>query len=479
MIVQPADLVSVLPELLLTVFACFVLLAGLSPRLWRGFPGVASLVGIALAATASARLGKLSYSAFSSMFILDPYATFFKFVFYIGAAVTVLLSIQTSRSESANSGEYYAFVLLSTVGMMFMVSGSDLISIYLGLELMSVCLYVLAGINRPDNRSVEASVKYFVLGSFSSAILIYGISLLYGLTGSTNLQSIAAFLSASEMSNPALMLSMFLLIVGFGFKVAAVPFHMWTPDVYEGSPTSVTAFMSVGPKAAAFGVILRVFMETFGANQPAWSSVLVVLSIATMAIGNLVAVAQTNIKRMLAYSSIAHAGYVLIGVVVGSAEGISGVMFYLFVYAFMNLGAFGMVILLQRGGMGGERIEDFTGLAKKNRIAALLMLIFMFSLTGVPPLAGFWAKFYIFKAAIEAGYAWLAVVGVLLSAVSAFYYLRIVMVMYMKEPEGDFALSPAPGLSLALFVSVAMIVLLGIYPGGLIDMARAMMLQIP
>ena len=274
-------------------------------------------------------------------------------------------------------------------------------------------------------------------------------------------------------NNPMLLAGMLLMATGFSFKVAAAPFHMWTPDVYEGAPTSITAFMSVGPKAAGFAAFVRVFTIALPGIQADWTIILCTLSILSMLIGNVVAIAQTNIKRMLAYSSIAHAGYALIGFVAGGRQGISSVMLYLFIYMFMNLGAFGVVIMLRKGGMMGERIEDFAGLARKNKLAALLMLIFMFSLAGIPPTAGFVGKFYIFMAALNAGFLWLAIIGVLLSAVSAFFYLRIIMVMYMKEPEGEFDLSTSFSMVIAMFALVCAVLYIGMNPLGLLDFAQS------
>ena len=309
-------------------------------------------------------------------------------------------------------------------------------------------------------------------------MLLYGISILYGLAGTTNLKDLSAFFAVSSPNSSALIVAMVLLIVGFGFKVSAVPFHMWTPDVYEGAPTPITAFLSVSSKAASFAVFLRVFLSVFNGAQQDWQAILIVVSVATMGLGNLVAVAQENIKRMLAYSSIAHAGYAMIGLIVGDKLGIYSLMLYLMIYSFMNLGAFGIVILLQRGGMSGESINDFSGLSKKHPFYALLMLVFMFSLAGLPPTAGFVAKFYVFMAAVNAHLAWLAVVGVIFSAISAYFYLRIVMVMYMKEPAGEMKLAASPVLSIALLVAVAVVVLVGVFPGPLIDYAQTAILSL-
>jgi NADH-quinone oxidoreductase subunit N len=361
---------------------------------------------------------------------------------------------------------------------MVMVSSGDLIMIFLGLELAAVSLYILAGLNRHELRPIEASAKYFVLGSLASAVFLYGMSLLFGVAGSTNLRTVAEALAGPVAGNPILLVAVIFLLVGFGFKVAMAPFHMWTPDVYEGAPTAVTAYMSVAVKAATFAVFLRVFLEVFGGIKPVWTTWLIVLAIATMIIGNLAAIVQRNIKRMLAYSSIAHAGYALIGLIVGGELGTMSLMLYMAIYTIINLGAFGIVILMRRTGVPGEEIGDLSGLASSHPAAAFAMLIFMFSLAGLPPTAGFVAKFYLFMAAVDAGLAWLAVVGVLLSAVSAYYYLRVVMVMYMKEPAApiELAWSPSAGAALALILAATLVI--GIYPSPLVDYTSAAILQL-
>ena len=477
-----SDIQAVLPELIVVAAACLVL--GLDPitppsrKTWLGWLSLGSLVPC-VAITAS-QMGT-RVSVFSDLVVLDPYACFWKLLLYLVSGLTILLSMAYLKAERINLGEYYGFLLLSLSGMMIMVSAVDLLTIYLGTELMSLSLYVLAGFKRFEARSLEASAKYFVLGSFSSGILLYGISLLFGVAGSTRLSAIAAAVANRGLDDPALVLAMILLVVGFGFKIAVVPFHMWTPDVYEGAPTSVTAFMAVASKVASFGAFVRVFLEGLGGLKANWYGLFLVVCIATLVLGNVVAIVQTNIKRMLAYSSIAHAGYALIGVVVaGQADtegavrsaGLSSVMLYLAVYAFMTLGAFAVVAMLRKGGLEGEEIEDFTGLAKRQPIAAFLMLVFMVSLAGIPPTAGFIGKFYLFLAAVNAGLAWLAVVAVLFAAVSAYYYLRVVMVMYMRDLDTAAGLTPrfasSPAMTIVLACAVAGVVLLGLYPDPLV-----------
>jgi NADH-quinone oxidoreductase subunit N len=369
-------------------------------------------------------------------------------------------------------------MLFATSGMMFMASAGDLIVLYLGLELMALSIYVLAGFMRNDSRSNEAGIKYLLLGAFSSGIMLYGMSLLYGISGTTNLNGILAFLRGADLANPVLFLAMVMLVVSFGFKVAAVPFHMWVPDVYEGAPTSVTAFMSAGPKVAGFAVLLRVFLHALQPLHADMSIILGGLAVLTMALGNIMAIAQTNIKRMLAYSSIAHAGYALVGLAAGGPEGAASVMLYVLIYAVMNMGAFGVVIMLRKSGARGEEIADFAGLGKTNKTAAFLMLIFMFSLTGIPPMAGFMGKFYIFKSAVQAGMIWLAVAGVLFSSISAYFYLRVIMVMWMYDPKEEFTLVKSPALALALAVTVTAVLVIGVYPSAVLEFARASIIGI-
>jgi len=462
----------IVPELVIIAFGMAILvLDAFVPKDKKRWLAYLALVGIGIAAAQTCGLRMEHVTAFYGMFVLDGFARFFKLIFYIAAALAILISVNYVKVEEIERGEYYALILFAVSGMMIMASGADLISIYLGLELMALSVYILAGFMRGSMKSNEAALKYFLLGAFSSGILLYGISIIYGVTGTTNLRGIAAFIQAGQFSRPALVLSMILMAAGFGFKVAAVPFHMWVPDVYEGAPTSVTAFMSVGPKAAGFAAFLRVFTEALPSIQADWTMIIATLAIMSMLIGNVVAISQTNIKRMLAYSSIAHAGYAMVGFVSGGMQGISSVLMYLFIYTFMNVGAFGVVIMLRKGGMKGEEIKDFAGLARKNKTAALLMLIFMFSLAGIPPTAGFIGKFYIFMSAINAGFLWLAIIGVLMSAVSAYFYLRVIMVMYMSEPESEFDLASNPSMKLALAVASIAVLYIGMYPYGVISLA--------
>ncbi|MCL5023726.1 MAG: NADH-quinone oxidoreductase subunit N [Nitrospirae bacterium] len=464
------DVTALMPEIVMTCLALVLLMLDLFIRRKE----ITALLAIVIAAVVGFFLTGSSGTAFSGMFISDGYSSFFKLIFLVSLVLSVLISIRYIKIESVNFGEYYSLMLFSTLGMMLMASAGDIIVLYLGLELMALSLYVLAGFLRHDTKSNEASLKYFLLGAFASAFLLYGTSMIYGLTGTTNLKAIAHYLAANGVAhNPAVMLSVILFVVAFGFKIAAAPFHMWAPDVYEGAPTSVTAFMSVGPKAAGFAVFGRVFLTAFGGLQVDWAGILIPLAILTMAVGNILAISQTNIKRMLAYSSIAHAGYALIGLIAGGGNGVASMMNYLFIYAFMNIGAFGVVIMLRTEGFKGEEITDYEGLAKSHPLAAALMLVFMFSLTGIPPTAGFVGKFYLFMAAVAEGYTWLALVAVIFSAISAYFYLRIVMYMYMKEPKAEVALSTSAPHGIALAVATCAVLLIGVLPSGIIELARA------
>lgn len=475
-----ADLFLILPELLVITAACLVFV--LDPVLrasdkdglvWLSLGTLAVCMGL------TASQIQAPATIFSGLVVIDAYGAFWKLLLYFVTGLTLLLSHSYLREERLYFGEYYGFVLLSLSGMMVMVSSADLLTLYLGTELMSLSLYVMAGLKRSEPRSLEASAKYFVLGAFSSGILLYGISLLYGATGSTRLPEIAAAISGRNLDDPLLLFATILLAVGFGFKLAVVPFHMWTPDVYQGAPTSVTAFMAVASKAASFGAFLRVFMEGLGGLKANWSAMFLLLCLATLILGNIVALVQTNVKRMLAYSSIAHAGYALIGVVatghMGNSSGIASVLLYLSLYAFMTFGAFAIVAMLRKGAIEGVDIDDFTGLAKRHPVAALLMLIFMVSLAGLPPTAGFIGKLYVFMSAVEAGLPWLAAVALIFAVISAYYYLRLVMVMYMREPSDLSSTSPrmvmSPALSIVLACAVAGVVIFGIYPNPLVNFA--------
>jgi len=426
------QLLPVMPEIVLALGAMALLMLGA----YRG-QGTTSLVTVLavclLVLTGVLELtlpaGKLT--TFGGSFIVDDFARFLKIVALIGSVATLILSREFLSDPSSRIFEYSILVLLSTLGMMVLISAGDLIMLYLGLELMSLALYVVAASNRDNAKSTEAGLKYFVLGALSSGMLLYGASLIYGFTGTVSFAAIAA---AAKAGNIGLIFGIVFLLAGLCFKVSAVPFHMWTPDVYEGAPTPVTAFFASAPKVAAMAVFVRAAMTAFPGVVTEWQQIVVFVSIASMALGAFAAIGQKNIKRLMAYSSIGHMGYALVGLAAGTPEGAQGVLVYLAIYVAMTLGSFAIILSMRRNGQNVEQISDFAGLSRTNPTLAFFFAMFLFSLSGVPPLAGFFAKWYVFVAAIKAGLFTLSVIGVLTSVVGAFYYLSIVKVMYFDEP---------------------------------------------
>ncbi|MCM2358798.1 MAG: NADH-quinone oxidoreductase subunit N [Geobacteraceae bacterium] len=470
---------AIMPETILSAVAMALLLVNVFVRSeQKAYLGYLSLIGILVTffpIVAGWNAPVELQSGFNGAVLQDNFSLFFKGIFLVSAALSILISDQYMQREGCNHGELYPLILLATAGMMLMASGTDLMVIFLGLELLSVALYVLAGFNRDKLKSNEAGLKYFLLGAFSTGFLLYGMALTFGATGTTKIAGIAAYVAANPMitGNQMFLVGMLLMGVGFSFKIAAAPFHMWTPDVYEGAPTPMTAFMSVGPKAAGFAAFLRVFMIALPAYKPEWSALLWVLAVLTMTVGNITALFQQDIKRMLAYSSIAHAGYVLVGFVAGNAVGTAGIMFYMLSYAFMNIGAFAIILLVGRKGEPNNNVADYAGFGFKHPLLGLAMSIFLFSLAGIPPAAGFIGKFYIFSGAIQAGYIWLAIIGVLNSAASVYYYLRVMVFMYMKDPVEEFDwLKVTPAHALCLLVAVAGVLIPGIVPGYLLELAQ-------
>jgi NADH-quinone oxidoreductase subunit N len=471
--ISTSDFYYILPELVLTAGALVVLIVDVLLPKGRGSAlAWVTLVVIGATLASLAPFGRTHVEVAHGLLAVDRFALFFKIVFLVAAAITVLMSVRYLAVEGASPGEYYFLILCATLGMMIMAGGIDLITIFIGLETMAVSFYILAGFIKPSQRSNEAAVKYFLLGAFSLGILLYGMSLMYGLSGTTNLRVMATAFN-DQTRDPRLVLAVILVVAGVGFKIAAVPFHMWAPDVYEGAPTPVTAFLSVGSKAASFAMLLRIFREGLPAMSEDWRLLFYVLSIVTMTVGNFAALTQTNLKRMLAYSSIAHAGYVLIGIVAGTARGVTATLIYLLIYSFMQLGAFSVIVLLRRRDVVGDELKDLSGLYIRNPFAAFAMLLFMLSLGGIPPTAGFMGKFWLFSAAIDAGYYWLAVIGVLNSAVSLYYYVRVVVFMYVKKETVGSEPHTGPALAIALAVAVAATLVLGVYPRFLFDVAEA------
>jgi NADH-quinone oxidoreductase subunit N len=469
--INASDFYYILPELVLTGGALLVLIADvLLPKARRGALAWVTLVAIGATLAALVPFRHTHVEVAHGLLAVDQFALFFKVVFLGAAAVTVLISIRYLAIEGASPGEYYFLILCATLGMMIMAGGIDLITIFIGLETMAVSFYILAGFIKPSHRSNEAAVKYFLLGAFSLGILLYGMSLMYGLSGTTNLRVMATAFTGME-KDPRLVLAVILVVAGLGFKIAAVPFHMWAPDVYEGSPTPITAFLSVGSKAASFAMLIRIFVEGLPSMSADWRLLFWVLAVISMTVGNVAAVTQSNVKRMLAYSSIAHAGYVLIGIVVGTARGITAMLVYLMIYAVMQLGAFAVLVVLRRRDVVGEELKDFSGLAFRSPFAAFAMLLFMLSLGGIPPTAGFMGKFWLFGAAIDAQYYWLAIIGVLNSAISLYYYVRIVVFMYLKKETPGSEPATTPIVAVVLGLAVAATLVLGVYPRLLFELA--------
>ncbi len=463
-----------MPELIIILTFILVAIFDLFDSLQKTFTAWITIVGSAIALYVSIDMLQIGTEGteFSNMIQVDKYSLFFNVIFLVSTILVALISMNYLGRQDRRQGEYYLLILLATLGMMLMASGNELIVVFLGLELMSLSLYVLAGYFQRSMVSSEAGMKYLLLGAFASGFFLYGIALVYGGAGTTNIPQIAATLTGDAKS-PLLLTGMFLLIVGFGFKVALVPFHQWAPDVYEGAPTSIAAFISAGPKAAGFAAFLRIFLDALQHLQSEWIIVVTILAALTMTVGNLVAIAQRNIKRMLAYSSIAHAGYVLVGLAAANKDGISSAMFYLLVYCIMNIGAFGAVILARTEDGESLRISDYAGLGFKKPLLALFMTLMLLSLAGFPPTAGFVGKFYIFRSAVESGQIWLVIIGAINTAISAFYYLRVVVAMYMREPEAelDFLAYPRT-LIVAMTLAAIGVVLIGILPSYFLSPAQ-------
>jgi NADH-quinone oxidoreductase subunit N len=469
----PVALVTLWPSLIVVGSALVVLVLDLlPPRDRKAHLGTVALAGLVGALLTTIAVWGGRGRGFRDMVVLDNYALFFHVIIAYAAALMVLVSLDYVRRAGAESGEYYGLVLLATAGMMQLTSANDLVVVFLALELMSLSLYVLAGLFKRRREASEASMKYFLLGVFASAFLLYGIALLYGATGSTNFDRIAVAVTANPR-DPLFLLGLGLLLVGLGFKISSVPFHMWAPDVYQGAPTSVTAFIATGSKAAVFAALIRLVVASLRAAQPDAATLLWGLAALTMTVGNVVAIAQSNLKRMLAYSSVAHVGYMLVGLVAGGSSGAGAVLFYLLAYTFTTAGAFGVIALGERAGEEAVNMRDYAGLGRRHPLLALTLTLFLLSLIGIPPLAGFVGKFYVFGSAVRAGYVGLAVIAVLNSAMAAYYYLRVIISMYMEEPEGE-AMSLVPSFAggLALTIALVGVVLLGVVPAPFFDRAQ-------
>ena len=469
------NFLPILPVIIVTGWGLLLMVIDLIlPDEKKGWAAWVSVIGLVLALVQSVALWGWSGGTFAArsdpaMIILDNYATFLNVTFLTTALLTVLMSGNYLRRMGLDRPEYYMLILISTGGMMLMGMANDLILVFMALELLSIPLYIMSGMARPQVDSEESAMKYFFLGAFSSAILVFGIALIYGATGSTLLPEILAGVSTADS---LLLGGIAFLLVGFGFKVAVAPFHMWTPDVYQGAPTIVTAFMSVGAKVAGFAAMIRIFVMALPDVGDVWVPAVAVLAALTMVIGNVVAIVQDDIKRMLAYSSIAHAGYIMMAVAatMNSENGVGAALFYMFAYLFTNLGAFAVVIILERDWNKGTLLEDYKGLAKHSPLLALAMAYFMLSLTGIPTTGGFAGKFFVFRAAIEADLLWLTLIGIVTSVVSAFYYLRVVYLMFMFDSE-EVQLYPSRGVLAVVGITAVATLILGIFPGPGFELA--------
>jgi NADH-quinone oxidoreductase subunit N len=480
---NPLDYQVIKPEILVTMFGLAVLLFDyLLDKRDKYLNAVLALIGLGFALLQFVifwvrhfSTGGPSYLGFDNSFAFDSFAIVTKTIILLATVIVVLISVKYLEIEDSNQGEYYALLLFAVVGMMFMVSGTDLIVLFIALEVMALCEYVLTGFLRKSRRSNEAAVKFLLLGAFSSGLLLYGMSLLYGIGGSTKLNIIAERLRDRPATDPLSWIALITLLAGMYFKIAAVPFHQWTPDAYEGAPTSITAFISVAPKVASFAFIIRILFTGLWPLRLEWQALTIGVAIATMTLGNLAAITQDNIKRFFGYSAISHVGYLLLGLVAaadGNFDGLRAIVIYLIVYAFMNLGAFAVIIMMRREDIIGDEIEDLTGLMTRAPALALLMLIFLLSLAGIPPTAGFIGKYFIFLSLVETGHYYLAVLGVVYAVVALYYYFRIVVVMFMKKPLDEVPYATSLGLGMALGATLALTLLIGIYPQPIINIAR-------
>jgi len=463
---------AIAPELALVGGGILTLLIdAFRPRVRRDVLAGLTLASVGLASWFTFDLHDKREVVMQGSLAVDGVALFAKMILLATCAMAVLISYHYLTRRRIHRGEYYPLILFATAGMTLLAAANDLLLVFLALEVLSLPLYVLAGFARRDDASQESAVKYFLLGAFSSAFLLYGIALMYGATNTTSISGISRIVGAAE---PRLVFfAMAMLAIGFCFKVAAVPFHMWTPDVYQGAPTSVTGFMAAGTKAAGFAALLRVFLVSFGPLQWDWRPVLWIVAVLTMVVGSVVAITQTELKRLLAYSSIAHAGYVLVAVVSASNDGTAAALFYLLVYAFMTLGAFAMIIASAPGGHERLSLSDWQGIGQRHPLFAGVMTLFLLSLAGIPPTAGFMGKFFVFSAAVSSGETGLVVVGVLTSAIAAFFYLRVIVAMWLQEPEpGAMPLGPSPALVAGLSIAAVVTIALGVWPQGLIELAR-------
>ena len=469
------DLMTALPEMIVLCMAMVILLADLflKPQHKIILYGLAqATLFVAAYFTISTYLPSVGY-AFTNMFVDDPLAHVLKLMILLGTAVIFVYTRQYMQLRNMFRGEYYALVLFAVLGMMIMVSGQSMLTIYMGLELLSLCLYSLVALDRDNAKASEAAMKYFVLGALASGMLLYGMSMIYGMTGSLNIAEISSVLQESDTKNPVLILGLVFVVSGLAFKFGAVPFQMWVPDVYQGAPTSITMLIGSVPKFAAFAITIRLLAQGLQPLTADWQNMLLIMAVLSIAIGNLTAIAQSNLKRMLAYSTISHIGFLLFGLMSGSMNGFASSMFYISAYVLMTLAGFGMILLLSRQGFEAENLDDLKGLNQRSPWAALLMLITMFSMAGVPPTIGFYAKFTVLQAALQAGYIWAVVYAVLMTVIGAFYYLRIVKLMYFDAPQDSAEISAPVDMKLILSINALALLVLGILPQGLMNICGA------
>jgi len=477
MIFEITDLIPVLPETFVLTMACLVLVIDLflsdDNRIISYLLAQATLLGAAMLTVSLHSPG--AQTAFSNMFISDSMSDVLKVFIYLVSAVVFLYSREYLRERLLFRGEFFVLGLFAVLGMMIMVSAGSMLLIYLGLETLSLSLYAMVALNRDSEYASEAAMKYFILGAIASGMLLYGMSMIYGATGSLDLESIALYVQQSRMDDTVLVFGLTFIIIGLAFKLGAVPFHMWLPDVYHGAPTAVTLFIGTAPKIAAFAMVIRLLVDGLAGLHVEWQDMLIILAVLSISIGNVIAIAQKNIKRMLAYSTISHIGFLLLGILAGTTEGNSASMFYVLVYTLMSLGGFGMIILLSRNGFEADQLEDFRGLNERSPWFAFIMLILMFSMAGVPPTVGFYAKLSVLRAVIDVGMVWLAVVAIIFSVIGAFYYLRIIKLMYFDRAEDDTPLCSPFDMNAVMSVNGLAVLALGIYPSALMALCTTVM----
>lgn len=472
---QVPNMIFALPEMFMLAMACVVLLmvAFLGEKGTHKVYVVSQFTLIITAILIYRGMGEAGGLTFDGTYIKDTFSNVLKLTVCVINIAVLLYSSSYLKARGLFKGEYYVLAIFSTLGMMIMISAHHFLTLYLGLELMSLCMYAMVAMHRDSKIATEAAMKYFILGAIASGMLLYGMSIIYGVTGSLDLATIATTIQTGGLNDTVLSFGIVFIVIGIGFKLGAVPFHMWLPDVYHGAPTAVTLFIATAPKIAAFAMAIRLLVDGLGDVHQHWQDMLIMLSVLSMIIGNVVAIAQTNLKRMLAYSTISHVGFILLGILSGSQEGYAAAMFYALVYSLMSLGAFGMIILMSRQGFEADNIDDYKGLSNRNPWFALMMLILMFSMAGIPPLAGFYAKLTVIKAIIDINLISVAIVAVLMSVIGAFYYLRIIKVMYFDKPEQSEPLEAPADMRVMISANALTVLALGLFPGALLAVCSA------